>query len=134
MHLVCERNDVTMGQIADKLVVVLDDDDAVFDGVARALEEAGYLVLPISTAEGLVDELKVTQAAALLLDLDTAGPGALTQLEQDEALVSLPVLVYAADAPQLQELAPRLAGRGHDVTQKPLDIGAVLRWLQGRLQ
>jgi FixJ family two-component response regulator len=122
-----------MGQ----LVVVLDDDDAVFDGVVKSLEEAGYLVLPLSTADGLVDELKVTEAAALLLDLQTdtsmVGPDILTQLAHDEALGSLPVLVYSANARQLQELSPRLLARGYGVLQKPLDMGEVLRWLQERV-
>jgi CheY-like chemotaxis protein len=122
-----------MGQ----LVVVLDDDDAVFDGVVKSLEEAGYLVLPLSTADGLVDELKATEAAALLLDLQTdtstVGPDILTQLGHDEALGSLPVLVYSANARQLQELSPRLLARGYGVLQKPLDMGEVLRWLQERV-
>jgi FixJ family two-component response regulator len=123
-----------MGQ----LVVVLDDDDAVFDGVVKSLEEAGYLVLPLSTADGLVDELKATEAAALLLDLQTdtstVGPDILTQLAHDEALSSLPVLVYSADARQLQELSPRLLTRGYGMLQKPLDIDAALGWLRERIR
>jgi len=117
-----------------EMVVVLDDDDAMFDEVSKPLEDAGYLVLPLSTAEGLVNELKETQAAALLLDLQTealtAGLEVLTQIEQDDELGSLSVLVYSADARQLQEVAPRLRARGYGVLPKPLDIDEVLRWLR----
>ncbi len=115
------------------MVVVLDDDDAMFDEVSKPLEDAGYLVLPLSTAEGLVNELKETQAAALLLDLQTDAPAAglevLTQIEQDDELGSLSVLVYSADALQLQELSPRFRARGYGVLRKPLDMDEVLRWL-----
>lgn len=116
------------------LVVVLDEDDSVFDVVAKLLEDAGYLVLPLSTADGIVDELKETQAAALLLDLQvdasTSGIDVLSQLEQDADLNSLPVLAYSADAVQLQEIRPRLLAHGYGILQKPFDIDEVLRWLQ----
>lgn len=119
------------------MVVVLDDADAMFDEVSKPLEDAGYLVLPLSTAEGLMNELKETEAAALLLDLQTDAPTAgldvLTQIEQDDELNSLPVLVYSADARQLQELSPRLLARGYGVLGKPLNIDEVLQWLRERI-
>src|SRR5438105_1260756 len=117
-----------------QLVVVLDEDDSVFDVVAKVLEDAGYLVLPLSTADGIVDELKETQAAALLLDLqlDSSGSGmdVLTQLEQDAELNSMPVLVYSADAGQLRELQSQLLARGYGVLQKPFSIEDLLQWLR----
>lgn len=119
------------------MVVVLDDADAMFDEVSKPLEDAGYLVLPLSTAEGLMNELKETEAAALLLDLQTDAPTAgldvLTQIEQDDELNSLPVLVYSADAQQLRELSPRLLARGYGVLGKPLNIDEVLQWLRERI-
>lgn len=119
-----------MGQ----LVVVLDEDDSVFDAVAKPLEDAGYLVLPISTSYGIIDELKDTMAAALLLDLRTndAAPGAdvLTLVAQDPELGSMPVLAYAADVDLLETVLPRLEARGHGALPKPLVIDDVLRWLR----
>jgi DNA-binding response OmpR family regulator len=119
-----------MGQ----LIVVLDEDDSAFDVIVKPLEDAGYLVLPLSTADGIVDELKETQAAALLLDLhvdgSTSGMDVLAQLEQDAELNSMPVLVYSADARRLQEIQAQLRTRGYGVLHKPFSIDEVLRWLQ----
>ena len=115
------------------MVVVLDEDDSVFDGLAKFLEDEGYLVLPLSTADGLVDELKETQAAALLLDLQTGGPNAgldtLMQLELDTELCSLPTLVYSADEQHLRDQSPRFLARGYGVLRKPVDFHQVLQWL-----
>lgn len=116
------------------LVVVLDEDDSVFDAVARQLEDAGYLVLPLSTADDIVDELKVTHAAALLLDLQlgssAAGLDVLVQIQQDADLRTLPVLGYSVDAVQLEGIRSQLLERGCGIVQKPLDMDQVLRWLR----
>lgn len=116
------------------LVVVLDEDDSVFDAVARQLEDAGYLVLPLSTADDIVDELKVTHAAALLLDLQLGSSAAsldvLVQIQQDADLRTLPVLGYSVDAVQLEGIRSQLLERGCGIVQKPLDMDQVLRWLR----
>jgi CheY-like chemotaxis protein len=117
-----------------QLVVVLDENDSALDLVAKRLEDAGYLVLPLSTPDGLVDELKETQAAALLLDLqvsaETSGMDILAQIERDTELESIPVLVYSADAEQLQQLQPQLHARGYGILHKPFQMDEVLNWLQ----
>lgn len=118
------------------MVVVLDDDEAMFDQISKPLEDAGYLVLPLSTAVGLADELKVTQAAALLIDLQTDAPtgsDVLIQIKQDAVLGSMPILVYSADARQIRELSPDLLACGYTVLQKPFDIDLVLCWLRERI-
>jgi DNA-binding NtrC family response regulator len=117
-----------------QLVVVLDENDSALDLVAKRLEDAGYLVLPLSTPDGLVDELKETQAAALLLDLqvsaETSGMDILAQIEHDTELESIPVLVYSTDAGQLQQLQPQLHARGYGILHKPFQMDEVLEWLQ----
>lgn len=120
------------------LVVILDEDETMFDTLAKVLEDTGYLVLPLSTSDGIIDELKDTHAAALLLDLQSGGKAngiaVLTQIEQDADLASLSVLAYSSDDEQLRELAPRLHTRGYGVLQKPLDTPTLLSWLSEHLR
>ena len=106
--------------------------------MAKQLEDAGYFVLPLSTADGIVDELKETQAAAFLLDLQvdtsTSAMDVLAQLEQDAELKSMPVLVYSTDEGQLRELQAHLLASGYGVLHKPFSIDEVLQWLKTHLE
>lgn len=105
-----------------KNVWIVDDDEGILEVTKIVLEEAGFTVRDISTAELLYSEIKKTLPDLILLDLllsGTDGREICQRLKQNSATRQVPVVLMSADT-QIQEKF-REAG-ADDYIKKPFDI------------
>ena len=66
----------------DSLVFVLDDDQSVREALERLLRSAGYTVVPLRTAEELLERLPLSEPACLVLDVGLPGTSGLELQQQ----------------------------------------------------
>jgi CheY-like chemotaxis protein len=113
-------------------ILVVDDDPAILDTVAWALEEAGYTVAAVTSGREALQWIQAAEAAgeppALIL-LDLAMPGmngqqVMIALRQKWGANSAPIIILSADQ-QAQQHTQELGAVS--ALTKPFDIEQLLK-------
>jgi FixJ family two-component response regulator len=116
------------------VVYIVDDDDAVRDGLARLLRAAGLEPRPYQSAERFLEEVANAANACVLLDITMPRlTGPQVQERLNEALITLPVISLSArDDDETRAWARSLGARMF--LRKPVDDQALLdaiNWVVG---
>ncbi len=117
--------------IAEKRIVIVDDDASVRDSLKKVLQEAGYEVVLATDGEAGAECLSRQESDLLILDLDLpklSGFDLLDLLAECDPL--LPVIVLTGQADQCEPGA--LAG-ANVLLEKPPDVGMLLETVAGLL-
>ena len=116
-------------KVPDRLVAVVDDDDAVRDSLRFLLEIAGYTVAAYASAAQFLQEAPLPQLACLVVDQhmpDLTGLQLVARLRGDG--VGLPVaLITGSPSADVLRLAREL--RVKIVLEKPLDDDQLLEFI-----
>ena len=108
------------------IVYILDDDDAVRDGLARLLRSAGLDPRPYATAEGFLEAVSNASRSCVLLDISMpkmSGPQVQACLNQRG--ITLPVITLSArDDARARAWTHELGARMF--LRKPVDGQALL--------
>jgi len=116
-------------KVPDRLVAVVDDDDAVRDSLSFLLEIAGYTVAAYASAAQFLQEAPLPQLACLVVDQhmpDLTGLQLVARLRGDG--VGLPVaLITGSPSADVLRLAREL--RVKIVLEKPLDDDQLLEFI-----
>jgi FixJ family two-component response regulator len=115
--------------VSDRLVAVVDDDDAVRDSLRFLLEIAGYTVAAYASAAQFLQEAPLHELACLVVDQhmpDVTGLQLVARLRGDG--VGLPVaLITGSPSVDLLRLAHELSVA--KVLEKPLDDDQLLEFI-----
>ncbi len=116
--------------MANRSLLVIDDDPKITRMLAIALGRGGYEICASNTGEEALDLARATRPDAVLLDLcmpDMSGEDVLLSLKADEDLAAVPVIVStgATDAPELPE--------AFAVLTKPLNLRRLFTTLDDAL-
>ena len=107
-----------------KLVLVVEDDTDVRDGLVAVLERAGYLVAQAGNGRDALMLAKAMRPSVILLDLMMPimdGWQFRAIQRGDTAIRDVPVIVLSATVLKLEELRPAAA------LSKPFDLGTLLQ-------
>jgi CheY-like chemotaxis protein len=103
-------------------VLVVEDDEAIADGLASLLEDAGHSAICVPDGRRALEELrKGGETCVILLDITMpvmSGWRFRAEQLRDPALAAIPVIVCTADA-QAEEKAREIGAAGW--LRKPLD-------------
>lgn len=105
-----------------KRVLICDDDEGILEVASIVLDQAGYEVTALSTAENIVEEVKKAQPDVVLMDLwmpEVSGETATKQLKKDPSTKHVPVIVVSANKDT--EVIAQRAGSDAFIC-KPFDI------------
>lgn len=108
-------------------IMVVDDEDAIRNGIVFVLKHRGYTVLEARNGEECLNMLKESTVDLLILDIKMPvidGPETLKRIRQQDAYKDIPILVYSAFLTPESEAA--LAQSATDVLKKPVDISALI--------
>jgi CheY-like chemotaxis protein len=124
-----------MATATGNILLVVEDDDIVRDGLVYVLQEAGYKVVTAANGRAALDYLRDKPAPTLIL-LDMMMPEYdgwtfLRLRSQQPTLKAIPVLVMTAIGVASPEWARDLGANG--ILRKPLAIETVLDGIKGCL-
>lgn len=119
---------------ATTVVYIVDDDDAVRDGIARLIRSAGLEPRAYDSAEAFLNDVSDAPHACVLLDITMPRlTGPQVQARLNERRISLPVItVSARDDDETRAWARNLGARMF--LRKPVDDQALLdaiSWVTG---
>ena len=115
-------------------ILVVDDEDDVRNLMVAVLSEAGYSVIDINSAVGIVDQVRASRPDLIILDLTMPvvdGFSALHQLKTDPGLANIPVVIASAQAQKETLIRARDLGAA-DFIIKPWADGEV-EWRVGSI-
>ncbi len=114
-----------MGEKANNLVCVVDDDDDVRESLRALLEAFGYSVLAFSSAPDLLAFSGIADAACLLFDFQMPAMNGVELMEHlRRRKIAIPVILLTATTHKLEA---RIARAGvFAVLKKPVDSDALL--------
>jgi DNA-binding response OmpR family regulator len=123
--------------IAKPRVLVVDDDEAIRDGLSDFLEDEGFAVAAAADGEEALSFLRhdPEQAWIVLLDLMMPvmdGFEFLKAKENEASLATVPVIAMTAAGP-IVEKKLRLNHRVHDCLAKPLRLERLLEMIRAYL-
>ena len=105
----------------DATVFVVDDDDAMRDGLAFLIRAAGYEARTFDSAQAFLDACGPTMRGCLLLDVRMPGMSGLELQEQLQSRrITLPVIIVTAYA-NVPMAVRAMQGGAFDFIEKPFD-------------
>ena len=117
----------------ERLVYVVDDDEAVRDSLGFLLETAGLRVVTYGSAAQFLNEARLDELGCLVVDQhmpELTGLQLITRLRRQG--VTLPIaLITGSPSGDLIRLAREVGVSG--VLEKPLDDAALLAFIEGVL-
>ena len=112
------------------LIAIIDDDAAIVDWAVDLLTDASYRVMSATNRDTAYDRLRQQRPDVILVDLhmDHRGEGwvLLDLLQATPALVTIPVILWSADASALHARAHRITAKGWQWLTKPCTPTQVL--------
>ena len=107
-----------MGDRTQHLVVVVDDDDGMREGMRRVLEIAGYTAKLFASAEELLASDVASRAGCLVIDLRLPGMSGFDLQRVLAAAGAVPPIIFvtAHDLPRVRQ---RAMASGSDYLVKP---------------
>lgn len=119
---------------ADATVFVVDDDEAVRQGLSALLRVKGFAVATFASAEAFLEALRPETRGVLLLDVRMPGMNGLElQRELNRRGAGLPVIVITGHGDVPMAVAALKAG-AVDFLEKPFDADAILAGIAEALQ
>jgi CheY-like chemotaxis protein len=115
-------------QHCHKTIAVIEDDTAIRDAIAEALEDEGYDVIAADHGQDAFDQLNRRSEAPCVILLDLMMPVMdgwkfRDQQKQHPTLGAVPVIILTADA-KAQDKVNALGAQGH--MGKPVDLDRLL--------
>ncbi len=123
--------------MANKTIVIIEDNVINREGVAIVLRKAGYRALPFPEGKAALEYLRSHDLPDLiLLDMVIPPPGCdgwwlLEQLKLSPILSQIPVFITTGLSVASEEWAASLGARG--LFRKPVDVEPLLAEIQRRL-
>jgi CheY-like chemotaxis protein len=121
-------------ELADRQVLVVEDNDKNMKLVRDVLQASGYTTLGATTGEDAVELARAHEPALVLMDVQLPGIDgleALRRLRQDGLTASIPVLAVTAQA--MSGDRERFLEAGFDgYLSKPIDIAELIQVVQER--
>lgn len=109
-------------------VLIVDDDVEVLEGLSELLTSRGYEVQAAANGAEAINQLEGSERPCAII-VDLLMPG----------LVGQELIEYLAGTPRLEEVplaivsgSPELAPPGHKVFTKPIDVPALLEFVEHR--
>ena len=111
---------------------LVDDDEAVRDAVANALQGAGFAVASFGSTRQFLDTYRAGQRGCLVVDLDLPGvePELLRMLASAEH--ALPVIITSRRL-RRRALAPTVAALGAVLLEKPFGVDDLLPLIEAAI-
>ena len=123
-----------MTSSSDHLLVV-DDNEANCDMLARRLVRSGYKVSVAHSAHGLLDRIERESIDLVLLDIempDISGLDALVSIRRAQSSIHLPVIMVTART-QSEDIVKALELGANDYVTKPIDFPVALARIRTHL-
>lgn len=108
--------------MAEKTVIICDDDEGILDVASIVLEEKGYTVLPLGNCDEVQDLVHKEKPDLILMDLWMPGKGGeqvTKELKSDPDTASIPIIIVSASK-NTKDTA--LSAGADDFLYKPFDI------------
>ena len=118
------------------VVVVADDDRGVRSFFQKALERAGFVVLPVKSGRRALELVRSNVVDVLLLDLSMPGLSGLDTLKElraDTALRTLPVIIATGSVIEADRLAGLDEG-ADDVIVKPVSVAELVARVRAQIR
>ena len=101
---------------------IIDDDDSIRWVLQKALEQAGMEVTSFNKADGILDQLKLSEPDAIITDVRMPGMDGLTLLSAlSESYPEIPVIIMTAHS-DLDSAVSAFKGGAFEYLPKPFDI------------
>ena len=105
-----------------KLILIADDDKGIVEVTKIVLEEAGFTTMVAYDSASVLESIKTSKPALLLLDIWLAGENGATlakQLKSQKATKKLPIVMISANN-NVEQMA--VDSEADDFIAKPFDI------------
>ncbi len=103
-------------------VWIIDDDDSIRWVLQKALEQAGMQVTSFSSAEGVLDQLQLSEPDTIITDIRMPGMDGLSLLSSlSESYPQIPVIIMTAHT-DLDSAVSAYQGGAFEYLPKPFDI------------
>lgn len=116
-------------RMPDRLVVIIDDDDAVRSSLKFSLEIEGFTVRDYSNVNELLNESKLIDAGCLVVDYNLPGMNGLEMLHQlrDHQIAAPAILITSHPSAAVRQ---RAAEAGVPIIEKPLLGNALIEGIR----
>jgi CheY-like chemotaxis protein len=124
-----------MSGMAERTVLIVEDNEPSRDALSRRLERRGYRVVPATDGQSAVDVATTVLPDIILMDLGLPGMDgweATAQLKRAEATRQIPIIVLSAHA-MAGDRAMALAAGGDDFDTKPVQFQRLLEKMDALL-
>jgi len=112
----------------DKKILVIDDDPTAVKDVRAALEQAGYNVYSVNTAEGVLEKLKEVNPDLIILDLVLAHESGFKVAKEIKANIKYkdtPIIIVSLRKDDIDKRVAALSGAA-EYLEKPVNPEALL--------
>lgn len=118
----------------DPTVFIVDDDDAVRDGLALLIETDGHAVEAFASAEAYLAALDPSRPGCLLLDLNLPGlPGTQLQAELNRREARIPIIFLSAHG-DIPTTVRAIQAGALDFLTKPIEGGLLLNRVKAAME
>jgi two-component system response regulator FixJ len=119
--------------VTDRIIHVVDDDDAVRRSLLRLLHSAGFAAVAYPTASALLDNAPALSSGCILLDIQMPGMNGLeAQVRLGELGVTLPIVVMTGHG-DVQTAVRAMKTGAADFIEKPFNDDRLIDALEAAL-
>jgi len=115
---------------ANRMIVVIDDDDPFLTMMQEILGSEGYTTVTGSVVGNAIRVIRENDPALVILDLvmqtQTAGLDVFREMRTEPALAHTPVLFLTASAQFVSERGAEMRKQGAEVLAKPFNLAELL--------
>ena len=115
-------------------IAIIDDDQSHLDLAAILFGSRDWTTTTVPEGTALVDSLRCSRPDAILLDIrlgrGQSGWDILDQLQSEPETNAIPVVIWSADIPGINEKRDWLERRGIPVLSKPFEIDDLFRCVE----
>lgn len=111
--------------MADKKILVVDDEEDVLEMVGKVLTSQGYEAIMVTTAEDALNKARTLSPDLILIDIilpDMEGPEVICSLSEDPLTRNIPAIFFSGIVTREQEEGAsdvRVGGRQYKALSKP---------------
>jgi two-component system phosphate regulon response regulator PhoB len=120
--------------MANKKILILDDDQDLLDVLSILLTESGYDIQTLSTGERIFEEIKKFHPDLVLMDVMLAGmDGRLIckRMKAETNTIDLPVILISGSHNLAQNLSEQ--GAPNDFMSKPFELSVLVEKIENQL-
>ena len=123
--------------MANKKILVVDDEQELLELVAKTLENEGYEAMTVTTAEDAMDKVRDFMPDLILIDIilpDMEGPEAVRALREDSLTARIPVLflsgIVTRENPDSPSAEVMVGERKYKALSKPFSSKELIEEVQ----